>query len=55
MQTFLSFKHENERNDVNLGTERLGNEKSSQFVTHFTVFQEGNITIQSPLLPWLND
>jgi hypothetical protein len=50
VQTFLSFKHEDDRNDVKVETERFGNANlGNQFVTHFTVFQQGNVAIQSPL------
>ena len=50
VQTFLSFKHEDDRNEVKVETERFQNANlGHQFVTHFTVFQKGTVVIQSPL------
>ena len=55
MQTFLSFTHEDDRNDVKVETERYNEaavenaDLGNQFVTHFTVFQKGHVVIQSPL------
>lgn len=50
VQTFLSFKHEDDRNDVKVETRRFEEDPTgNQFITHFTVFQKGNVVIQSPL------